>query len=84
MTRFLAAGMALLSVAGAPLQCGHDPDPNLRREDTAGDALWDLSERFHAEHNEAAARETLRYLVDRYPSNRHVAEARDKLSDGGA
>jgi hypothetical protein len=83
MTRAVAAVLLALGVGTAPLQCGHDPDPNLRRDDTAGDALWELSQKFHAEHNEAAARETLRYLVDRYPSNRHAVEAKSLLDDGG-
>ena len=71
----LAAALAAI----APLQCGRDPDPNLRLEDTAGDALWSLAAKFEAEHNDAAARETLQYLVEKYPSNRHAPEAREKL-----
>ena len=84
MTRLLAAGLVLASLGGAPIQCSRDPDPNLRREDTAGDALWDLSEEFKKQGNEAAARETLRFLVDRYPSNRHVPAAREELARAGA
>jgi len=36
MSRALALALAL---ASAPMQCGHAPDPNERREDTPGDAL---------------------------------------------
>lgn len=72
-----AVGSALSSIA--PVQCAHDPDPTLRREDTAGDALWNLAQRFEAEHKPDAARETLQYLVDTYPSNRHVGEAKESL-----
>ena len=60
------------------------PDPTLRREDTAGDALWNLAQRFEAEHKPDAARETLHYLVDTYPSNRHVGEAKESLKRLGA
>ena len=71
-----------VSLGSAPMQCKHDPDPNNRLEDTAGDALWGLSQKFEAEHDPAAQEKTLRYLVEKYPSNRHVPEARAKL--GGA
>jgi hypothetical protein len=78
MTRAWAALLAV-SLGSAPFQCGKDPDPNLRREDTAGDALWALADKFEKEHNDAAAKETLQYLVEKYPSNRHAPAARDKL-----
>jgi Tfp pilus assembly protein PilF len=72
----------------APYQCRHDPDPNLRREDTAGDALWDLAQDFDARGKPEAARDARRYLVEHYPSNRHAAEARALIGaatrvDGG-
>ena len=71
-------GLALSTLA--PFQCAHTPDPDDRREDTAGDALWGLAEEFRAHQNEQASRDTLQYLVARYPSNRHAPEARAKLS----
>ncbi len=71
------------SVATAPVQCNHTPDPNLRTEDSAGDALWLLSRDFRAKHDEAAARATLKFLIERYPSNRHVAEAKAELEGRG-
>lgn len=74
----LLAGV--LSFAFAPFQCAHRPDPNERREDSPGDALWDLAQDFHAHHDEAAARGTLTYLVEKYPSSRHAAAARDELA----
>jgi hypothetical protein len=80
MTR--AAGLLLAAIGLAPMQCAHEPDPALRQEDTAGDALWALALRFEAQHDDAAEKETLRYLVEKYPSSRHVAEAKAKL--GGA
>ncbi|MEO8796909.1 MAG: hypothetical protein ABI551_03415 [Polyangiaceae bacterium] len=67
------------------MQCAHDPDPNLRSEDTAGDALWSMGQRFEAEHEEKAARETYAYLVDQYPSSRHAEAARAAITAlGGA
>ena len=74
----MLATAAALAV-GAPLQCGGGGDPNLRREDSAGDALYALAQDFHAKGNDAAARDTLRYLVEHYPSNRHAEAARAEL-----
>jgi outer membrane protein assembly factor BamD (BamD/ComL family) len=84
--RPLAVALALWV---APLQCAHEPDPALRHEDTPGDALWQLAQSFHEGHDEAAAKRTLEYLVERYPSSRWAEAARDELSrvggaDGGA
>jgi hypothetical protein len=80
----VAEGAALIAVLGvrAPLQCSHDPDPSVRTEDTAGDALWDLARDFEARGNHAAAQQTLERLVTRYPSSRHT-EAAKELLDGG-
>ncbi|MFO0665890.1 MAG: hypothetical protein U0174_18205 [Polyangiaceae bacterium] len=63
----------------APFQCGSTRDPNLRREDTAGDALWGLAERFRAEHDEAGRRATLKYLIEKYPSNRYAQVAKEEF-----
>ncbi len=71
----------LLSIA--PIQCAHDPDPNMRREDSPGDALWTMSQKFEAEHNDAAEKETLEYLISQYPSSRHAEAARDELKKLG-
>lgn len=62
----------------APLQCGsgHGDD---KHEDDAGDALWNLAEDFRAKGNEDARKQTLRHLVEKYPSNRHVPAAREEL-----
>ncbi|MCL2722826.1 MAG: tetratricopeptide repeat protein [Polyangiaceae bacterium] len=83
MTRFAVAGVLLASLGHAPLQCSRDPGPELRTEDTAGDALYKLAQNFRAKGNDAAARETLRFLVERYPSNRFAPAARDELEDAG-
>lgn len=84
MVRAAAFSLAL-SFGIAPFQCAHKPDPNMRREDTAGDALWALAENFGARHNEQAQRETLAYLVEKYPSSRYTAAAKEELARlGGA
>lgn len=76
--------VALLgSAAGtAPVQCGQSGD-DLRVEDDPGEALWMLATRFEQEGNHAAALETWRTIADRYPSNRHAAEARRLSSTPG-
>jgi hypothetical protein len=80
--RLVAAGLVVTAL-GAPLQCGGGKDPALRREDSAGDALYGLAQDFRAKGNEDAARFTLRYLIEHYPSNRHVPAARDELGESG-
>jgi hypothetical protein len=84
--RFALAGVLL---AAAPMQCGHTPDAELREDETPGDALWRMAQRFHDTRDATAERETLQYLVDRYPASRWVGPARDQLArlggvDGGA
>ena len=79
MMRALTAAVLIASLGNAPMQCGHNTDPNLRGEDSAGDALYALAQDFRTKGNDQAAKETLRFLVDRYPSNRHVPAARAEL-----
>jgi hypothetical protein len=77
----VARGSALLAVVAllgtAPYQCKSD-DPGKAREDTPGEALWQLCGRFAAERNDAAARATLDYLIERYPSSRMATRAKDE------
>ena len=78
----LAGASLLVAALGAPLQCGsRHRDSAERVEDSAGDALYALAQEFRAKGNEPAARDTLRYLVDHYPSNRHAPEARAELDE---
>ncbi len=88
MRLLVGAGLVVAALANAPLQCGHG-GADAKHEDDAGDALWALAMDFRAKGNEEAAKQTLRYLVEKYPSNRHVPEAREQLegapkSDGGS
>ena len=79
--RIAVVSALLTSLSIAPMQCARTPDPNLRAEDSAGDALWALAQDFHKKNDEPAARSTLKFLVERYPSNRHVAEAKAELEE---
>jgi len=72
--KLAAAGLAAL-LSLAPFQCASDPDPDRAREDSAPRALWDLSERFREQGDADARRETLRWLVERYPSSRYAHRA---------
>lgn len=83
MTRF-AVTVAVLTLARAPMQCTHEPDPSVRQEDTAGDALWDLAHDFKTRGDDAAYRHTLETLVARYPSSRHASAAREELGPEAA
>ena len=79
----IAGAAALLSTA--PMQCGHTPDAELREDETPGDALWGLAERFKGSHDEAGEKRTIEYLVERYPASRWVGPAREELGKlGGA
>lgn len=82
MLRLLAVPL-VLSIAIAPYQCGHDPDPSKRREETPGEALYALAQDFHAKGDEKAWRTTLEYLVSRYPSSRFAVAAKQDLADDG-
>lgn len=79
--KLAAVALSLAALGGAPLQCGSSREGDLRVEDTAGDALWDLALTFEKEGNAAGRDRTLRYLVARYPSNRHADAAREKLGE---
>jgi Tfp pilus assembly protein PilF len=75
VTLFASAASAVT----APIQCGHDEDPALRKDESPADALWGLATQFREAHDEAAARKTLEYLVQRYPASRWAPAAREQL-----
>lgn len=83
MIRTVAVAVALGLGGFAPLQCTKDPDPNLRREETADEALYRLSEDFSARGDDAAAKHTLEVLVAKYPSSRFAPGARERLGLSG-
>jgi outer membrane protein assembly factor BamD (BamD/ComL family) len=75
----LSSGALAAALGTAPMQCGHGSSDAVAHEDSPGDALYALSQDFHAKGNDEAAKQTLRYLVEKYPSNRHVPAARAEL-----
>jgi hypothetical protein len=79
----IRVGVLALAIATstAPFQCGGGSSEETAHEPTAGDALWDLAQDFHKQGNDPAARATLKYLVDHFPSNRHVPAAREELAN---
>jgi len=68
---------AVTFLGTAPYQCKSN-DPERAREETTGEALWLLCGRFAAAGDEAAARKTLDYLIERYPSSREAKRAKDE------
>lgn len=80
----LRSGLVAAFLAIAPMQCGHGSEHGGPPEESAGDAIYDLAQQFHKSGNEDAAKQTLRYLVDKYPSNRHVPAAREELGENTA
>lgn len=78
--RILAGFMFAVSLSNAPLQCASEPDHSLRREETPGEALYGLAQQFKAKGNEQAWRQTLEYLVARYPNSRYAEMARQDLN----
>jgi hypothetical protein len=80
----LALTASLSGFAGvAPFQCQSEPDPAKALEETPGEALYELAEQFKARGDDDAWRDTLKYLIERYPSSRFAASARDDLADAG-
>ncbi len=77
------AVLCAVLLSTAPMQCGHTPDAELREDETPGDALWQLAQRFRAAHDDAGERRTLQFLVERYPASRWVSQARERLGQLG-
>lgn len=77
--RAVVLALSSLWLAQAPLQCSREPAPELRRYETPPEALYDLATRFKAKHDDAAWRDTLAYLVERYPNSRFAERAKGEL-----
>jgi hypothetical protein len=75
----LSSGALVAALGTAPMQCAGSHAEKSAREESPGDAIYALSQDFHAKGNEDAAKQTLRFLVEKYPSNRHVPAARAEL-----
>lgn len=84
MLRPILPALALVAgLAFAPLQCQSEPDPAKAREETPAEALYGLANDFHAKGDERARGETLRYLLQRYPTSRFAVMAREDLERMG-
>ena len=81
--RLIAALLLVASSGSAPFQCASDPDPKKAHEEGPGEALYGLAEKFHAQGDEKARAETLRFIVARYPSSRFAVMAREDLDKIG-
>jgi TolA-binding protein len=80
----IRAATLLAVLAAAPLQCPSRQTASSAREESPPEALWDLAERFAAQGDPRAARATLSYLNERYPSSRYAERARLALADAGS
>jgi hypothetical protein len=83
MTPWRPAALAFAAcswLAVAPFQCASDPDPKKAMEEEPGQALYGLARKFHERGDERARVETLRYIVDRYPSSRFAEMAKQDLA----
>ncbi len=76
------AGALLASLGNAPMQCGHGGGAEGGHAEEPGDALYALAQDFHARGNEEASRQTLQFLIQKYPSNRHAPAARAEIESG--
>lgn len=82
----MISALIALSASRAPFQCASEADPNHRREEEPGEALYKLSEEFEAKGNRKAQKETLLFLLKSYPTSRFAEQARLDLAamGGGA
>lgn len=79
----LGSVLVIAAVAKAPFQCASEIDPNRRLYEDPSEVLYDLAERFKASGERRARVDTLRFLVERYPSSRFAGMARQDLEDLG-
>ena len=78
-----ALALCFAALALAPFQCARDPDPEKAIEDDPAEALYGLAGRFAKAGNRPARRDTLRYIVERYPTSRFAELAKDDLEAMG-
>ncbi|MFO0588760.1 MAG: hypothetical protein U0441_14515 [Polyangiaceae bacterium] len=80
--KLFATGL-LFALGFAPFQCAREPDPNRRIEDEPAEVVYRLAERFKAEGKADARAETLKFLIERYPTSRYAKQAGDDLQGMG-
>ncbi|PIE06313.1 MAG: hypothetical protein CSA75_00195 [Sorangium cellulosum] len=71
-----------LAVSLAPYQCQSN-DPKTRNYESPGDGLYDLAQEFRAKGQDEAYKETLRFIIERYPSSRRAVTAKSELEAMG-
>ena len=76
----ITASSLAFALGTAPMQCRHPTGEEAAHEEAPGDVLYALAEAFRAKGNDAATKETLRVLLEKYPSNRHAPAARAELA----
>ncbi|HEV8245647.1 MAG TPA: hypothetical protein VGP93_07755 [Polyangiaceae bacterium] len=76
MTRLLLLAAAL-TLGLAPMQCGSGNTDDTHYE-TPPEAIYDLAQHFKKAGNQAAYRETLDYLIERYPNSRFAMRAKSE------
>jgi outer membrane protein assembly factor BamD (BamD/ComL family) len=79
----MAGPLMLAAALAAPFQCGSRARPENHLEEEPADALYKLAERFAVAGDPKARAETLRFLVERYPSSRFAEAARLDLEQLG-
>lgn len=79
----LSATALLFALSFAPFQCAREPDPNRRIEDEPAEVVYRLAERFKAENKADARAETLKFLIERYPTSRYAKQAGLDLQEMG-
>lgn len=79
MKGVLLLGAALVLGGAAPVQCGEPEPVHYARRDEPAEVVWRLGLRLRERGHAAAALDTFRFLVERYPSSRWAARARAEL-----
>ena len=80
----MVAPLLLVSSMSAPMQCGTDPDPAHRLEETPAEALSLLADEFERAGDREGRVRTLRFIVQRHPKSRQAQDARVTLQELGA
>lgn len=79
----VAAALLLAASASAPIQCGSSVRPEHRLEEEPAEALYKLADRFASQNDRKARIETLRFIVERYPTSRFAQAAKLDLEQLG-
>ncbi len=80
----IVGSLLMATALSAPVQCGSKIRPEHRFEEEPGEALYKLAERFAASGDQKARVETLRFIVERYPTSRFAEAAKLDLEQLGA